>query len=1031
MLELLRKRETPFEANANEELSTEQSEIVLKGDLTRFNISDESVATLKANGYAHLFPIQQATYEDIFEGNDVIGKDRTGSGKTLAFALPVLERLRKSQKCFKDKKGQKPTVMVLVPTRELAIQVGKEFEKLKNSRDEYRVLTVYGGTDINEQMFKLRAGVEIIVGTPGRIIDLRDRKELSMSRIKVVVLDETDQMLSFGFQEDIEKIFNGVKIDITKKNRQIEDIQFLLFSATVPKWVDVVAATFMKKNLVRVDMIKDSEVKTSVTVDHYCILCAREEEKFSVIPDIIRVYGGSNCRNIVFTNTKEEANYIGERLQTKHNSRVLHGDIPQVQREEIFKGFRAGTVNSIVATNVAARGLDIPEVDLIIQISPPKDIDDYIHRSGRTGRAGKKGTCITLYTVFQKELIDRIEYRAGIQMMSVGLPKSEDLMRASLREISNSFSNVSQEALAIFNEPVESLLMNFEPKEALSRALALLAAQSSKTENKSLLLQAEGYITYVIEIDKEVEVISYFWNILKNSFSPEIFNSIRGMKTFANKRGVVFDVNEKYSDEFDKGILNFSNKAIRIYKAKILPELSFGNQKNLGLNRGSNNRDGDNKQKSPFGQKNTRNCSKFGRQLLPRQQKSFIAPSNNQPNFVSNRGHNIETNSGYCDTQKEFCNESKTTHNTDNRGMSFNGFMQPQVDYLHEDSRFRHNRFYISDKGYSNSHADLGYNMPQFDNSYNKLQNARVMPNAFARDNFVPNKVQTEVLQYKEGNYPQNVKVEYMGDYRRNVDLSDNISDNFRRNSDLNHLQRLRKEENRINFEQSRYNERNAEMKIQSIDRTKMEVQKPLKMDYVKPKYEEISQKREHDNHNEKYKDRTDQKSRDRYKHKSRHNSEHPRGEKSSHRIKDDSRDRRDRKHGDSTHDRDYRRKASDDRDGKRNDRENNRESRREKEKTFDEGEIDQKDLVDSTKLFVSNLGLDISDRDIQHYLSKKGLKADDLFLVKNKEGTSKGFGYATFRDARTAQKAFHELTDGRINGKNMRVCYAMKKKAN
>lgn len=663
-MDYLHKRTNPFDRNQNTEKKEDVSEAAKKGDFSKFPITDRTIETLKSHGFEYLFPIQQATYSDIFEGSDLIGRDRTGSGKTLAFALPVLERLRNRDKYFLEKRGQKPLILVLVPTRELAMQVTKEFEKLKNTPSEYRVLSVYGGTDINEQIFKLRAGVEVIVGTPGRVMDLQERKELILSDLTVVVLDETDQMLNFGFQEDIEKILHGVKEDIAEKDRKMDDIQFLLFSATIPRWVEKIAYKFMKRDLVRVDMVKDSIIKTSVTVEHLCISFPNKDQKIASIGDVVMVHGGAHCRTIIFTDTKEEANDIMLNGQLKIDMQVLHGDIPQNQREVTFKSFRSGKLKCLVATNVAARGLDIPEVDLIIQLSPPKEIDTYIHRSGRTGRAGKSGVCITFYSKLQKEFIDKIEFKAGIKIKKVGIPQPEDIIRASARDISHSFDNVSEKVLACFEESVDDILEHYSPKEALCRALAIISGYTKSMKQRSLLFSTEGFITYIIESDQEVRSLSYFYNFIRNSFAPHVADSIKGMRFLAGKKGAIFDLDEKFKDQFEDTIESLNHKYIKIYAAKELPEIedrelnnNFSNSNGDRRNFNSERRDFNDRGKPAYGE-----FKKY--EFTNSKRNNYDNDKKKDYNDDRQRNYNDDRRNDYNDDRRKDYNEApKPSHN--------------------------------------------------------------------------------------------------------------------------------------------------------------------------------------------------------------------------------------------------------------------------------------------------------------------------------------------------------------------------------
>ena len=668
------KRSNPFERKENQETKEENTEASVKGNFSKFPISDTTIETLKNNGYKYLFPIQQATYTDIFEGSDLIGKDRTGSGKTLAFTLPILERLRRNNKFFLNIRGQRPLIMVLVPTRELAIQVTKEFEKLKNTPNEYRVLSVYGGTDINEQIFRLKGGVEVIVGTPGRIMDLQDRKELILSDLQVIVLDETDQMLNIGFQEDIERILKGVREDISEKDRKPDDIQFLLFSATVPRWVEKIAYKFMKRDLVRVDMIKDSTIKTSVTVDHYCISFPNKDQKISAIGDVVMVYGGAHCRTIIFTDTKEEANDIMLNGQLKMDMQVLHGDIPQNQREVTFKSFRSGKLKCLVATNVAARGLDIPEVDLIIQLSPPKEIDTYIHRAGRTGRAGKSGVCITFYSRMQKEFLDKIEFKAGIKIKKVGIPQPEDIIRASARDTSHAFDKVSDKVLSYFEESVDDILEHYTPKEALCRALAIISGYTKSMKQRSLLFSTEGFITYIIETDQEVRSLSYFYNFIKHSFAPHVADSIKGMRFLANRQGAVFDLDEKFKDQFEETIEALNHRYIKIYAAKELPEMEDRTLTNTFS--GNTDKRGFNNDRRDFNDRGRQGYGEFKKPEFTNSRRNKNYDGDRKPDFMNGRRKD------YNDDQRRDYNEDRRNdYNEDKRGDYNEAPRQPYNPY--------------------------------------------------------------------------------------------------------------------------------------------------------------------------------------------------------------------------------------------------------------------------------------------------------------------------------------------------------------
>ena len=245
------------------------------------------------------FPIQYMTYETIYTGCDLIGRDRTGSGKTLAYSLPIIEKFR-HQELFKNEYIK---FLIILPTRELCIQVTNEIETLKISSKEFNVISVYGGVEIRKHMDLLRGKVDIIVATPGRLIDLLERGKVDFQGIECLCLDEADEMLKMGFQQDVEKIYHYVNKAAYKKP------QSLLFSATVPIWVERIAAKFMTKQKKLIDLIKDAEIKTSKTIAH-CSMNIKYKEIVPLMKDIVNVYCGRNGRCIIFCERKDEVNQI-------------------------------------------------------------------------------------------------------------------------------------------------------------------------------------------------------------------------------------------------------------------------------------------------------------------------------------------------------------------------------------------------------------------------------------------------------------------------------------------------------------------------------------------------------------------------------------------------------------------------------------------------------------------------------------------------------------------------------------------------
>lgn len=320
----------------------------------------------------------------------MVGRAKTGTGKTLAFGIPILDAIIRHNEKYKP--GKFPLAIVLAPTRELAKQVEREF--LDSSPLE--TLCVYGGTPISQQIRKLGYGVDVVIGTPGRVIDLLKRGSLSLSEIRFVVLDEADQMLNVGFDQDVETILERVP---PKR-------QTLMFSATMPTWIRKLTQKYLN-NPVTVDLVGDDDQKLAEGISLYSV-SAENREKPAVLGELIKEHAkGGKC--IVFTQTKRDADRLSYSMSRSFQCEALHGDITQAQRERTLAGFRDGRFNILIATDVAARGLDIPNVDLVIHFELPNNSEIFVHRSGRTGRAGKTGTAIVMYNYEQNRALRVIE----------------------------------------------------------------------------------------------------------------------------------------------------------------------------------------------------------------------------------------------------------------------------------------------------------------------------------------------------------------------------------------------------------------------------------------------------------------------------------------------------------------------------------------------------------------------------------------------------------------------------------------------
>ncbi|CAN8258475.1 unnamed protein product [Cochlearia groenlandica] len=363
--------------------------------ISELGIAPEIVKALSSKGIDKLFPIQKAVLEPAMQGRDMIGRARTGTGKTLAFGIPIIDKIIKFN--AKHGRGRNPLCLVLAPTRELARQVEKEFRESAPSLD---TICVYGGTPIGQQMRQLDYGVDVTVGTPGRIIDLIKRGALNLSEVQFVVLDEADQMLQVGFAEDVEVILE----------RLPEKRQSMMFSATMPSWIRSLTKKYLNDPLT-IDLVGDSDQKLADGITTYSII-ADSYGRASIIGPLVTEHAkGGKC--IVFTQTKRDADRLSYGLARTFKCEALHGDISQSQRERTLAGFRDGHFNILVATDVAARGLDVPNVDLVVHYELPNNTETFVHRTGRTGRAGKKGSAILIYSQDQSRAVKIIEREVG------------------------------------------------------------------------------------------------------------------------------------------------------------------------------------------------------------------------------------------------------------------------------------------------------------------------------------------------------------------------------------------------------------------------------------------------------------------------------------------------------------------------------------------------------------------------------------------------------------------------------------------
>lgn len=452
--------------------------------LSKLGLPQRLVESLEKRGITQLFPIQRAVLTPALEGRDLIARAKTGTGKTLAFGIPILKRLTDGDEHRSPRRGRLPRVLALAPTRELAKQVEKE---IKESAPYLNTVCVYGGVSYVTQQSALSRGVDVVVGTPGRLIDLIKSNSLKLGEVEFLVLDEADQMLAVGFEEDVEMILEKLP----------SQRQSMLFSATMPGWVKKLARKHLN-NPLTIDLVGEQDEKLAEGIKIYAI-SATPTSKRTILSDLITVYAKGG-KTIVFTQTKRDADEVSMALTSIIASEALHGDISQHQRERTLNGFRQGKFTVLVATDVASRGLDIPNVDLVIHYELPNDSETFVHRSGRTGRAGKEGTAILMYTSSQRRTVRSIERDVGCTFEFISPPAMHEILESSAEQVVATLKAVHPESVTFFT-PTAQKLIEEQGVNALAAALAHLSGFSQPPTSRSLINHEQGWVTLQLTRD--------------------------------------------------------------------------------------------------------------------------------------------------------------------------------------------------------------------------------------------------------------------------------------------------------------------------------------------------------------------------------------------------------------------------------------------------------------------------------------------------------------------------------------------------
>ncbi|MDR0980629.1 MAG: DEAD/DEAH box helicase [Methanocalculaceae archaeon] len=375
-----------------------------------FAISEELLQAIEDMGFEEPTPIQAMAIPQILEGNDVTGQAQTGTGKTAAFGIPIIEGL--------DPDNKSVQALVLSPTRELAIQTAEEFSRLMKYKKGLSVVPIYGGQPIERQLKVLRGSVQVVIGTPGRVIDHLKRGTLNLDSVRMFVLDEADQMLDMGFREDIEDIFQHTP----------EDRQTILFSATMPAPILDITRRFQHDP----QFVKITRRELTVPQIEQTYIEVRERDKFEALCRLLDMNNPELA--LVFCNTKRTVDDLMSRLSARgYFVEALHGDMKQMQRDRVMARFRGGSIDVLIATDVAARGIDVDDVDMVFNYDVPQDVEYYVHRIGRTGRAGRTGKSVTFVAPREIYKLRDIQRYAKIKIAKTPLPSLDDVAEMKMQ----------------------------------------------------------------------------------------------------------------------------------------------------------------------------------------------------------------------------------------------------------------------------------------------------------------------------------------------------------------------------------------------------------------------------------------------------------------------------------------------------------------------------------------------------------------------------------------------------------------------
>ncbi|MDR1087394.1 MAG: DEAD/DEAH box helicase [Endomicrobium sp.] len=550
---------------------------------TELNLSNEIIKAVSDLGFEEATPIQSLAIPKVMTGLDIIGQAQTGTGKTAAFGIPVLEKI--------DSKNKKVQAIILCPTRELAIQVSEELKLFSKYKRGINIVPVYGGQPIQRQLQALSKGAQIVIGTPGRVIDHLERKTLKLEDAVIAVLDEADEMLDMGFRDDIELILKSMP----------QERQTVFFSATMPKEFMFLTKKYQKNP----EIIKVVSEKLTVPLIEQYYFDLREHQKLEALTRCLDMYDPT--LSIVFCNTKRRVDEVTSSLQARgYCADALHGDMNQSQRDRVMAKFRSGSIEILTATDVAARGIDVDDVDMVFNFDVPKDDEDYVHRIGRTGRAGRTGKAYSFVSGKDIYKLKDIQKYTKVAIKRTKVPSLTDVENTKTTLMFDKVKEVLKEKdLEKYSQMVESLIS--DETTSLDVAAALLK-MTLASENKAQQQQADIFAnaadSYADTGARDRTMVRLFINIGKkdNVRAGDFVGAIAGETGInGNMIGNIkilesFSFVEVPSERADEVInalhsSNIKGKRISVELAKARNSSEQGNEPHRGYgNRASGNR---------------------------------------------------------------------------------------------------------------------------------------------------------------------------------------------------------------------------------------------------------------------------------------------------------------------------------------------------------------------------------------------------------------------------------------------------------